>query len=116
MMFMEIITLKIIIGHTEQRDGDINHAVMTHKLIPYQLMQMDDKSDLVGWLIRQLTENSHLFFSLWEACPLPNAVLFHKLVFHKVFRVQRRGERQSSPVAFNNTVATIQLQTRAGIG
>lgn len=116
MMFMEIISVKIIIGHREQRDGDINHVVMTHKLIPYQCMQMDGMKDSVHRLIRQLTENSYLFFSLWEAYPLPNAVLFHKLFFHKVFGVQRRGELQSSPVAFNNTMATIQLQTSAGIG
>ncbi len=69
-----------------------------------------------GVLDNSLTENSNLFFPLWEAYPLPNAVLFHKLFFHKVFGVQRRGEQQSSPVAFNNTMATIQLQTSAGIG
>ena len=109
MMFMEIISLKNIIGHGEQRDGDINHVTMTQKLIPYQLMQMDDKSDSVQ-------ETQIYFFSLWEAYPPPNAVLFHKLFFHKVFGVQRRGEQQSSPVAFNNTMATIQLQTSAGIG
>lgn len=33
MMFMEIISVKIIIGHREQRDGDINHVIMTRKLI-----------------------------------------------------------------------------------
>lgn len=120
MMFMEIISLKIIIGHREQRDGDINHVMMTHKLIPYQLMHVDDKSDSVHWLMRQPAENSNVFFffffPLLEAYPLPNAVLFHKLFFHKAFGVQRRGEQQSSPVAFNNTMATIQLQTSAGIG
>lgn len=35
MMFMEIISLKIIIGRKEQRDGDISHIITTHKLIPY---------------------------------------------------------------------------------
>lgn len=53
MMFMEIISLKIIIGHREQQDGDINHAMMAHKLIPYQLVQMDDKSDSARQLVRQ---------------------------------------------------------------
>lgn len=53
MMFMEIISLKIIVGHREQQDGDINHAMMAHKLIPYQLVQMDDKSDSARQLVRQ---------------------------------------------------------------
>lgn len=30
--------------------------------------------------------------------------------------MQRKAEQQSSPVAFNNTMATIQLQTSPGIG
>lgn len=81
MMFMEIISLKIIIGHREQQDGDINHVMMTHKLIPYQLMQMGGTSDSVRWLIRRRTRNSNLFSPLWEAYPLPNAVLFRKLFF-----------------------------------
>lgn len=53
MMFMEIISLKIIVGHREQQDGDINHAMMAHKLIPYQLVQMDDKSDSARRLVGQ---------------------------------------------------------------
>lgn len=50
MMFMEIISLEIIVGHKEQRDGDINHAIMTHKLVPYQLMKMDGSGDSVRCL------------------------------------------------------------------
>lgn len=53
MMFMEIISLKIIVGHREQQDGDINHAMMAHKLIPYQFVQMDDKSDSARRLVGQ---------------------------------------------------------------
>lgn len=34
----------------------------------------------------------------------------------KLFGVQRKAKQQSSPVAFNNTMATIQLQTSPGIG
>lgn len=41
MMFMEIISLEIIVGHKERRDGDINHAIVTHKAIPYRLLKMD---------------------------------------------------------------------------
>lgn len=54
-MCMEIISLKIIVGNREQRDGDINHVMITHKLIPYQLFQMEGKSDSVHWLITQQT-------------------------------------------------------------
>ena len=54
MMFMEIISLQIIVGHREQRDGDINHVMISHKLIPYQLIQTDGESDSVHWLIKQL--------------------------------------------------------------
>lgn len=61
------------------------------------------------------------FFSL----PTTSTVLFQKLAFLKkklfrffinLFGVQRKAEQQSSPVAFNNTMATIQLQTSPGIG
>lgn len=47
MMFMEIISLRIIIGCKEQRDGDINHVMMTHKSFSYQLIQMDGGTDSV---------------------------------------------------------------------
>lgn len=40
MMFMEIISLKIIIGHRVQQDGGINYITLAYKLIPYQLLQM----------------------------------------------------------------------------
>lgn len=40
-MFMEIISLEIIAGHKERRDGDINHVTVTRKSIPYRLLKMD---------------------------------------------------------------------------
>ena len=93
MMFMEIISLKIIIGHREQRDGDINHVVMTHKLIPYLLMQMDDKSDSVRWPIRQLTENSNLFSPSGKLTHYPTLFCFISYFFIKC--LECRGEASS---------------------
>lgn len=97
MMFMEIISLKIIIGHREQRDGDINHVMMTHKLIPYQLMHVDDKSDSVHWLMRQPAENSNVcfFFSspFWKLTHYPTLFCFISYFFIK--RLECRGEASS---------------------
>lgn len=93
MMFMEIISLKIIIGHREQRDGDINHSMMTHKLIPYQLVQMDAASDSVRWLIKQLTENSHLFSPSGKLTHYPSCFSFISYFFIK--HLECRGEASS---------------------
>lgn len=64
MMFMEIISVKIIVGHRERRDGDINHAKTAHKLIPYQPAQMDEESDSVRRLVRQLPGSEISVFPL----------------------------------------------------
>lgn len=41
MMFMEIISLEIIVGHKERRDGDINHVTVTESRFLYRLLKMD---------------------------------------------------------------------------
>lgn len=94
MMFMEIISLEIIVGHKEQRDGDINHAIMTHKLVSYQLMNMDGSSDSVRCLPDNEQKTPNLFSPLWEAYPLFNAFLFHKSFFssHKSLKDQRKRQ------------------------
>lgn len=86
MMFMEIISLKNIIGHGEQRDGDINHVTMTQKLIPYQLMQMDDMSDSV--------QETHIYF--FPSGKLPHhPTLFCFISYFFIKCLECRGEASS---------------------
>lgn len=90
-MFMEIISLKIIDGHRERRDGDIHHAKTARKLIPYQPAQMDEKRDSARRLVRRLPGSEISVFPLGRGAA--RLFLFPELFFHKVSGAQRRGEK-----------------------
>lgn len=61
---------------------------------------MDGESGSARWLFKQLAKKLKCIFSQREAYPMRNAVLFHRLFFHKVFGVQRRGEQQKLTRSF----------------